>query len=541
MPSLNLPNNKIRISVFGRFRVEDSYGNEITPLGRKDQALLALIATDPHLKRSRLWLQDKLWSGVDQHKGAMSLRQSLAKIRKTFRTCDGAFSANNITASFDSSKVEVIWNSEDPDREFLQGMDVDDPEFENWHSMMRSRYEPSVDLETEMSAPPPIRTLRTQRTILVQPTHESLASLRLVEDQFIDTITRSIREIFSVDLLFDAPQETKPGTVILTVQAFEMRGTHLGLRTTLEEADTHHAIWSDSVLAEHAPGPISQSVDYMRLNHNLMVALSRVLASVVPTKLRDCDANLLAGMAVRKMFSMRIDALADADKLLVKASEIDARGVFQAWRAQLAAIQYVERAGPDRIELREKSQECSAFAMSADPLNSNVLCAIANANLVLDGNAIAAHELSKLSVEINAANPFAWWALANARLYSEDYDAAYDAAKRAQRLSQHSPFRFWSDFQVSLIAAVTGRLEEAVLFGELSAAMAPSFRPPLRYLTAFYSSGGDTASTQRVASRLKLLETDFSIDQMRCDTDYPVSLMRRQKLLNTDVLSEVEI
>jgi len=521
--------------------MEASDGSDITPLGRKDQALLALIATDPHLKRGRIWLQDKLWSGVDQQKGATSLRQSIAKIRKSFKDCDGVFFTNNITVGFDPSKIEVVWGLGSDGREFLEGMDIDDPEFEDWLSLMRSRHEPCEEIESEIKAPPPFQASTAQRTILIQPTHENLTSLRLVEDQFIDSVTKSIREIYSVDLLFEPPQEAMPGIVVLTVQAFELRGTHLGLRATLEEIDTHRAVWSDSVLAEHRPGPVSQSLDYMCLNHNLMIALSNVLASTLPSKLRDCDANLLAGIAVRKMFSMRHDALADADKLLVKASEIDSRGVFQAWRAQLAAIQYVERSGEDKADLLAKSQQCSAFAMATDPLNSNVLCAIANANLVLDGNATAAHELSKLSVEINAANPFAWWALANAKLYSGEYENAYDAAKRAQRLSQHSPFRFWSDFQVSLIAAVTGRFEEAILFGELSAALAPNFRPPLRYLTALYSSRNETASTKRVASRLKTIEPDFTMDQIISNTDYPVSLMRRQNLLNAAVLSDIAI
>src|SRR5215475_7457303 len=70
------------IQVIGPFRLLAHDGEDLTPLGRKARALLAILALTPTRRRSRPALQDKLWSDRGPEQGAASLRQTLTEIRK---------------------------------------------------------------------------------------------------------------------------------------------------------------------------------------------------------------------------------------------------------------------------------------------------------------------------------------------------------------------------------------------------------------------------------------------------------------------------
>lgn len=381
---------------------------------------------------------------------------------------------------------------------------------------------------------------RPARRIALLAASESGNFQRLVENQFIDIAARSIREAFSADVLLRLPEQAFPGMLCVTVRAFELRQRHLGIRVVLEETIGQRALWSETVMGECAPGPVSQSVDHLSLCNRLVGALSFAFLDEAAEPEHYLDANYLAGLALRKMFSMEHNALEEADHLLTRAAEFNDRGVFHGWRAQLAAIQFVEQAGASREVLRERARAHSSYALSTEPLNSNVLSCVANARLILENNVVASEELARMSVESNRANPLGWWSLANSKLYGGDTGAAYDAAKMAQRLSTDSVFKFWTGFQVALIAAVNGRIDEAVAQAELASALAPNFRPPLRYLVALLARRGDLAGAAAAAARLKALEPAFTLERLADDDAYPVSMMRRAGLIDRNRLGTIE-
>ncbi|MEM9148092.1 MAG: hypothetical protein AAGC57_18135 [Pseudomonadota bacterium] len=475
------------------------------------------------------------------------MRQALAEIRRALGEAVDVLRTDRRVVSLDEMRIALRPAPETGSAEFLEGIDIRDAEFEDWLRGMRSRAEEgALALSGKAAAPAAATPLLSApdpaegRRVLFLPAAEEPGLLRLIEDQFVDVAARSIRETYSLDVHIRDPGRSGPGLLMISVQAFELRGTHLGLRVILEDVDSQRALWSENVVTPHDPGPISQSIDHMGLCHRLMNALSDVMTAARPAGAGDPDANWLGGLALRKMFSMRHKALEEADGLLARASELSPRGVFDAWRAQLAVIQYVERQGSSRTELRERAEAYAARALAAEPMNSNVLSCLANARLVLEENRAASGELAKLSVEVNSANPLSWWALANAQLYGGDQEEAYRSAKIAQKLSENSVLKFWSDFQVALIAAVTNRAEEAINHAEISSALAPNFRPPLRYLMALYASRGDEGSVARITERLCRLEPDFTVDRMVNDTAYPVSMMRRAGLIQGRRLTDVE-
>ena len=127
---------KISISVLGPFQVRDGDGQLLPLKGAKNQALLAMLALSPDMTRPRRWLEDKLWSTFGPEQASANLRQALSKLRSALGVSAGLLVADRSSVSLDPRGVivdlleEVV--PEDDRVELLQGIDVRDPEFEDW-------------------------------------------------------------------------------------------------------------------------------------------------------------------------------------------------------------------------------------------------------------------------------------------------------------------------------------------------------------------------------------------------------------------------
>lgn len=533
----------LRITLRGQFRIETPEGVELTPVGAKAQGLLALLATDRHLRRGRVWLIDKLWSDRAQPQGQASLRQALVEIRKALGPWAAAFITDRRAVALDPEMVTVDAGptAEPGGGTFLEGIDIRDQEFEDWLRQMRASVEDQAAqagqggrlLGLPLMPPSP-------RPQLVLEAHSHPGDpARDTEDWFIDVLFRTLGEQFTYDIHFQMPDQAPPGgLVMMKVQSFSQGPLAGSMRVVVVQMPAGRTLWTETL---RPGGGEAGTVALYALSHRALRAVSDGLSHEREPQPGDADANHLAALALQNMFSMRGEALEKADRQLVAALALEERGVFHAWRAQLAAIRHIEQTGRDRGELDALSRAACARALELESQNSSVLSGVANARLVLEGDGIAAGNLAQAGVDANPANPLAWWALANARLYSGQAEDAWEAAVMSQRLAAKSNFRFWTDFQVSLVAAVTGRTREAIDFGELSGALTPNFRPPMRYLTALYAAQGDRENATRAARQLAQREPGFTLDKLMNDPAYPVSMMRQAGLLDRARLSEIDL
>lgn len=534
----------IRIIVTGKFRVETLSGENLTPTGVKACGLLALLATGTNLSRSRGWLQDKLWSDRAAPQASASLRQALVEIRKSLGEYKSCFQSARHDISLDPSYVEVIYNKTNQfgQSEFLEGLDVRDPEFEEWLRQTRA-YEVAQSENTENAFLQPhstpavhiseasFRPASPRKTVVLAPHRKSSNFLRAKEDQFIDVIYRSLGELYSIDIKFNIPETPIDDLLLVSVQTFTTTANNNGLRVVVEDGLNGSVLFSDvcdlSNLSEQL-----ETISIYSFANRVMTILSNAICSLPVIQTQERNAGHLAALAMRKMFSMHHDELEIADRLLDTAMQREEKAIFYALKAQAAAIRHIEQTDSDFAELKQISQECCAKALSLEPYNSSVLCSVANALLVFENDIVSSLELSRISVQANPANPFAWWANSNANLYAGKNEHAYEAACMSQKIASRSNFRFWSDFQVSLTAAITGRTEVAIDFGKVSSALAPKFRPPLRYMTAIYANKGDLAAASQTAKKLKSIENSFSMDALVNDDRYPASLVRKANLVD---------
>jgi hypothetical protein len=160
--------------------------------------------------------------------------------------------------------------------------------------------------------------------------------------------------------------------------------------------------------------------------------------------------------------------------------------------------------------------------------------------MILEQDYLAGNELAEISIRSNPSNPLAWWSLSNARLHDADYDGGYRAALQAQKLAENTRLKFWGDFQRSLAAAIIGNFDEALQFGASSNALAPNFRPALRYLMVLNAKTGHVERARRNMADLSEREADFSVDRMLNDGDYPARFIRKSGLLKDDSLRDLE-
>jgi TolB-like protein len=149
----------LELRLVGRMRLLRADGVEITPKGRKAQGLLALLGVAPELRRHRSWLQDKLWSDRPPEQGAASLRQELAGIRRALGEWSGCLTTDGGWVALDPARVRVRldpgpedWELTGAPPEFAAGLDIADPEFEDWIRDQRS----VLAERLEASGPPPV-------------------------------------------------------------------------------------------------------------------------------------------------------------------------------------------------------------------------------------------------------------------------------------------------------------------------------------------------------------------------------------------------
>ena len=147
------------LKVLGEFEARDGAGNLITITGRKNQALLAVLALAPSFSMTRARIANLLWSDRGDDQARSSLRQALAALRKELGD------AGVILLSFGDERVRLDLTCVEVDavefRKLAKGNDLEslrqakallrgslladleiaDPAFESWHAQERSRFD----------------------------------------------------------------------------------------------------------------------------------------------------------------------------------------------------------------------------------------------------------------------------------------------------------------------------------------------------------------------------------------------------------------
>ncbi|MBT8454857.1 MAG: hypothetical protein HKO95_18835 [Rhodobacteraceae bacterium] len=523
--------DKLEITLLGPLALTAPGGDVLTPKGAKTQGLFALLACSPGYSRSRVWLQEKLWSDRGRPQAAASLRQALIEARKALGPLEAILQTTRTTVQLDTSRVWI--DLEEPDAgdraksaEFFEGCRIRDPEFRAWMDVKRA--------ELSGAAPARVTPAALGRSILIRRDRPVAGPDGLLASMFLDTVEKTLTEATSMQIVHAEAARSNP-MLSLSAEAFLDSGQG-GLRAALEEGEFQRSVWGGTVSFTFGGTDFADNPELLKLAHDVYENVTATLIRRNQAETASFDATLRAQMAIRKLFTFNPEEQAEADQLFLQAFERDPRGSYLAWRVMLRVIRQVEQHDGIDIGMPEEIDEFAARALELEPSNSMVLAAASNAAMLVRDDFLAARELAERSVRANPANPFSWDCLGISHLMEGRSESAHRLQLRARHIGQSSPFKHWWDMGCCLTATVTGRFEEARQYAEAAAALVPDFRPPLRYLTAIYANERRTDDAYRVMRRLNTAEPRFSLDRMVNDPDYPAAALKRSTLASKELL-----
>ncbi|WGW05422.1 tetratricopeptide repeat protein [Tropicibacter oceani] len=520
----------LRISLLGPLRMVGAKGDVLTPKGAKNQALLALLALSPGMSRPRRWIEDKLWSTFGPEQASANLRQALSKLRSALGDHADALRADRTTVSLDRKQIWVDSLDDvlplDDRVELLQGIDVRDPEFEEWLRMERA----ALSTRIARAKPTPATGILIHCNALAEDPGRERMMGEILANQIGENISEQIRAWRQDRDLPDGLSNLPPSDVTISTQ--------------LVPDDTGHSVFIKAVHQSSGRILYSKLQHVDRLNDILETEVSvgktvfeaadqiiGKLPQVLEGTRPETRATALSRLGLYRMFSFERSALREAYGLMKQAYDHDNNGVYLAWTALIRTIQIVELAEDDAAGLREEAVELHYKALESGTDNALVqaLAAKIKGTALRDGAGF--FELAKRAVERNPANAIAWNSLAEAHLFAGQFDQALAASKRASHIASTSPFKHWWDTGRCLIAIACNKPDEAIEAGEAATRSAPLSRPAHRQLLALYALQGDLDKARAVADKLTKIEPGFSLDRLVNDASYPVTTLRKNGML----------
>jgi hypothetical protein len=527
--------------VRGPFRISDAQGEVRTPKGSKERGLLALLLLSPGQRRTRIWLQDKLWSDRNPEQGSVSLRQALTNIRKALGPLSERLQADRGALWLDPL-VPVDLSGSDSDGEILQDLDVRDPEFGDWLRGVRLKAEAAAsDHMQPAGVGLPVATLprdddwpvqalpRTPQRMAAPPAVAILQRKQATSNEgrflmraLVDRLAAALHHSGDVMILID--EETIPGHPgIRPAAAIEVE--------TLGEAES----WYLLLRVIGQPGNRCVWTGRQRLPFSLganwtsqpMQALINRAASAAVDLVSAAHRSTPYGAiqrAVRRIYDFDRHGLDAADLLLRGAEAGDASGLALAWRSfgnLTRAWEFREEAGKVWEEATHLSEESVARARG----HPVILALAAQVQMTLNGDYDYGLHLAG-----DEENPYALDSLSLALQAQGAFEEGHMLAERARVSATGMPNSFSWDMQCCLTAIGIGQLEEARGLALSAHRKMPVYRPALRYLVALNLLVGAADEAAHYTTRLRQMEPDFT-QRMLLQPSYPVETLRRLGLV----------
>lgn len=143
--SVRIDKDVLLVRLIGPLRVNSDNYQDLRPHNAKAQAILALLATAPYFRRSKVFLRDTLWSDHEPKYATASLRATVNLIRQALKDLAPVLESDQSDLWLNTSRTLVdLYGTLSLDlkeprhsRQFLEGMTVDDPVFTAWLENVR--------------------------------------------------------------------------------------------------------------------------------------------------------------------------------------------------------------------------------------------------------------------------------------------------------------------------------------------------------------------------------------------------------------------
>lgn len=548
---------RTKLSLFGAFRVESPDGQNLTPKGRKAQALLALLALAERGERSRVWLCDKLWSEKTAEQAFASLRQCLMDLRRSLgEYCNDILEIGQFNLRLNLSALEVdalamreAWARRDftnpifKDRgEFLEGIDVGDSEFEEWLSVERNRWLDLFDeIESETSAqrstPAQVKSpilqvasavesklLRPGIRILPPVAQNNDPQAQLVAEALTELFIKSVIDIESIDVVdareYDSPLlvQAASNTATSTPLVFQARArnTGSGFGAELKIANTQNARieWIATLPNSGRIEEIERNTQILSQINFATDAIQNIYRRMMVQSMGSPEAmaRLLTLSAIDDMYDLGRERHDQAEARIKKSIDLAPSAQAYAWLSYLTTFKIGQCFAPRSPEIRNEADMYFRKAMELEPNNSLSLTLCAHVNMFVLNNRGRAEELVQRSLAINPNRPMSWDIYSVMYAYSGQPDIGLKYANWASSISEYDAYSFFIETGKCMNHTLAGDFESAVKHGTKALKARPSFLPALRYTAISLGNLGQIEDAQRLARDMQAIDKDVSAE-----------------------------
>lgn len=516
----------MRLHLNGPFRIFDDEHRDVTPKGIKERGLLALLLMSPGQRRTRAWIQDKLWSERTPEQASGSSRQALSNVRKALGTLGDRLHSDR-SAIWIAPPIPLTDAFDPAMGELLDDLDIDDPEFADWLRTLR--------MQQDVAAPVP-SFVPTQKHALA---HRSIALICRTDRSGTQRgafILRALSQKIAAGLCLLGDLD------VIDMDADDrlVSGDQPVARVDLECLDdsdlafilirvtgvpNHRIIWSGRLSLAITVADMWDSEDVSR-------AVNRAVQGVADTVSGTPNLAAMAAInrAIRRVYEFDRTGLAKADELLRGALDGEMRGPALAWRGYVRLTEALEFRDAN-IGKQAEAMDFVQDALTASPDHPVVLSLASQITLKLTGDLDRAHFLAGRAVAQGDDNPYALDALCQTLIMQRRHEDANKTALRAQRSATGLPHSFSWDLLASFTNLSVGDAAGAFDLALACNRKMPFYRPALRYLVALSCLAGQPDEADRFANQLRRLEPDFNL-RLLLDDAYPVATLRDLGLID---------
>jgi len=564
-----------QVYLFGPFTVLGSDGVDLTPKSRKSRAILAMLAVAPRGSRSRVWLRDKLWSDRGEDQASASLRQALLDIRTSLGPrAVQALRADKHTVTLDLASVrvdalEALASERGVEQvaateHFLEGIDVRDPEFEEWLTLERQSWhrrlqdsgfeheltpksvpggagrEPSAALPRTRTPdpaprpPPPLAQdvqpagIAAWRVALLPPVilggDPTAAFMQSEVQRGLLAAFNETGDLRVVDLaplpVADLPGRSfasLPEQVNLSVQirVFCDPDT-LRVAIVLQNPMDNVLIWADEVQCPRREAvssgfamPLVVRATEEALRHFLRRSGGEAAAA---------EGRIAA--AVSSMFRLTRSDLDRSEVILRRHIATTPSAQGYAWLAFLNTFRVGQRFNPQDAALIEETQYLARRALDMEPGNALVAALVGHIHSYLFGEFDYAAGLFEQSLRVNPAQTLAWDLYAMLHAYAGQPKRALAMARWARHLGAFSPHRYYFETTRAITGNFSAEHRTAIEAGTAALAERPDFNSLLRVLVSSNAHLDRPDEARMFLDRLLTVEPNFSVGSLR-EAGYP--------------------
>lgn len=503
---------QFRLEIVGPFALFDASGNCLRIPSKKGRALLAVLALSPRGERSRVWLQDLLWSRVERTEAQNSLRRELSNLRRALGETDPPLIEADSTMvrlrkrlmSVDADEVQ--W-AERPDRTLLEGFDLAHEEpFEEWLRELRiaptgkrPRSLPSGlvgDSGWEASGRPAIGIVPS---VTDDGPERVSIELSITIDRFISTLMET-GLVDVLDYRLEAPRPKADSSRNLGPDAFlsigivESGGLRFALAKVTRVADGVILLIRRKELGVERLGAEDPELAIFIRETTDQLLWILVQGADWRTRPKHLAARQ-AFCAIDQMFSLRSADLPMADQNLAASLALSPQSTTYAWRAYRSVFLFDDPRSVDRQDIMEIALENERKALEADPYNSLSYALLAHVRSFVLRDFETAGEYLTRAKSLGSDHVLFHDSAAMLSFYLGDLQGARLSAERSDMLGRHLPYRYSFATSLCMIDGLQGDLVRAIAHGERAIRLRPHgaqrpYSPALRYLGASYAAAG---------------------------------------------------